>query len=894
MASTVKPPHRHRALSVVNGLLCFALALQSALAACLALWGQIPLPTSWTESWVREQLPPGFDLRFKSVALRPASGLHFTDLRFSQESIGQTLLQSSGAAVSVDWRARTIERLALANGTVFIPSVYSPSGRSEALLQQLSLQLSRSPEGWVVENFAARHESIVLRGRLPLPRLAPSDAPADFEGTLRAFFRQAAELVRQRDRLQAFKEPTITLLAERSGDALRADWQVSSERLTHDRLQADAVRLRGALRADASEISTDQPTHITLDRFSAPELELSGQHIALRLSPQAMGRLLNGQWPDFKGVAGELRRGDLRLSYPVAQVDLRAYPELRFRGSARLADGHVTVSGATNVATKTADLKLAGQVRPLGLLPPDWLARLPGLQLSEGLALGLELRLGPGYQLERALWDLQTGPSQLDALTFEGVEARGELGPDQIRIDELYLDRGHDWLRLALDWDRRTDDYAVRLTGSVDPKAYDALLPRWWEAIFRDFDFRGATHRHGDFMIRGNRSRRAADLYFGRAAATGIRYRGVELLAGDLIVEGRGPFVALRDLNVSTPSGEIRGSLSFTSRLDEVRGPMAIRCQLEGRLSLGDLSLLLEEDLRSSIEPFATGGSPLIRFEGLFFDRAYAEFSGLSRFRLRAESATPITYHGVPFEFLRFDLHGRPEKLHLRGLAFGYAQGKGSGAIDISLRGEASPFLDYRLQLEGANRKLALGGLPDLESLEAGLTAPAAEQEAADPPGPSALDFTLAGSGPSDAPLAHRGAGRFTLQDPELGTIQLLGPLSRFLQSTQLNFTSFNLDRMTGELRYADGLASFDSLIIDGPRTSIEAPGTVRLSDRSLDLDLTVSLLANAGNADSRIRQIGDLIVTPLPNLLRFEMTGTVDEPKIRSLFDPRNLMPRL
>jgi hypothetical protein len=54
-----------------------------------------------------------------------------------------------------------------------------------------------------------------------------------------------------------------------------------------------------------------------------------------------------------------------------------------------------------------------------------------------------------------------------------------------------------------------------------------------------------------------------------------------------------------------------------------------------------------------------------------------------------------------------------------------------------------------------------------------------------------------------------------------------------------------------------------------------------------------VSLFGNAGNPASNLRKIGDLITRPIPNLLEFELTGTLKDQKLRSLYDPRNLIPK-
>ena len=112
------------------------------------------------------------------------------------------------------------------------------------------------------------------------------------------------------------------------------------------------------------------------------------------------------------------------------------------------------------------------------------------------------------------------------------------------------------------------------------------------------------------------------------------------------------------------------------------------------------------------------------------------------------------------------------------------------------------------------------------------------------------------------------------------------------LQSTQLNFTSFNLSKMRGTL-YKDDLVTFDPLARRRPHPDRRS-GTLCLSDQTLNMNVEVKLLGNAGKPGSKLRKIGDFITKPIPNLLQFELTGTLKNQRLRSLYDPRNLIPNL
>ena len=130
------------------------------------------------------------------------------------------------------------------------------------------------------------------------------------------------------------------------------------------------------------------------------------------------------------------------------------------------------------------------------------------------------------------------------------------------------------------------------------------------------------------------------------------------------------------------------------------------------------------------------------------------------------------------------------------------------------------------------------------------------------------------------------------VRNDELGSIQLLGPLSQILQNTVFSFTSFNLNHVHTIFEIDREQLVVKDLRINGPRTRISAAGTLQIPDQALNMNVNVSLFANAGNSESTINAIGRAITSPLPNLLSFRLSGTIDNQRIRSQFDPRNLIP--
>jgi hypothetical protein len=280
-----------------------------------------------------------------------------------------------------------------------------------------------------------------------------------------------------------------------------------------------------------------------------------------------------------------------------------------------------------------------------------------------------------------------------------------------------------------------------------------------------------------------------------------------------------------------------------------------------------------------------------MQLEATIFNKACPEYIGKSYFDLSANLDQPLTFKDVPLDHLSFNLFGRSKVTHLRDIQLGYADGQANGMIDIFTPAEAGNSLRYELTLKDADQNQVIRDLPQLDNIEGSLkgtktTKPKSED--------ARIDLIMRGQGPTEDPFKHKGFGHFEIRNDKLGTIQLLGPLSKILQNTQLSFTSFDLNNMRGEFYYEDDLVTFDPLRIDGNRTQINTPGTLRLADQALNMNVEIKLFGNAGKPDSNLRKIGDLITKPIPNLLQFELTGTLKDQRLRYLYDPRNLIPNL
>lgn len=871
--------------------------LQAFLVGCLLVYGYLPLPAELVNQFINDKAPEGITIQVDDYRLQTNGTIHAVGIKVRTSNIRQTLFEAESAEIELAWRGVSEipepKSLVITGGTIFIPSVYSPNGNHTPLLERMALRFQPDGTGFEVDRFAAMHDVIRLRGAIDLPASSESSKKLSPEEAVQLFYTQAAKVLQQKERIRHFKTPTIvfnSVLAE-DGSQKSFVW-VSSSELDHSEIKAKQIQLKTHLSWDGEAVSTIQPPLLTASSISIPRYEIAGEGVGAEIPAESVSAILEGIWPEIRLSARSLTVAQFDLDAPIFTVNPSELPQLQFHGATRSLNGAIDLRGQLNTDNWSGHVRARGSVDLAKLAHEKIPNRLPNIRFEDAPYFDLNLNFEEHFSLKDAQLFADVNDLMIGDLRFDQIRANGTFQDGLYSIDDLYLRRQNQWLDLKFSLDTRSDDYRVTLIGSAVPYDYNSILPNWWAAIFEDFDFSQTSYSHGDFIIYGNTARKSSDLYFGHAQAHKVSYSDVFLEESELIVRGRGPYTELHKISARSGEGWARGNIRFASKSDEVKGPASIRLKMEAKLALDDAAKLFGDDIAQIIGAFETDALPYTQLEGAFFNKAYPEYANKSFFNLSASCDQPIIYKGIPLDYLNLDLHGRSEITHLRNLQFGYADGQGQASLDVLTPKDGDTSVRYKIKLVDADKNQAIKSLPHLDNIEDSLGTIGEKEVPNQDREEARADIEIHGEGPADNIFAHNGHGELEIRSEGLGTIQLLGPLSRILQNTQLSFTSFNLNILRGTFEFTNELVDFETLRIDGPLTQIKSPGTLNLKDQSLNMRISVNLFKNAGDPTSHIRKIGELISKPIPNLLEFELTGTIQKQKLRSLYDPRNLIP--
>ncbi len=880
---------------VLDATLLTLLVIQVYIGGCFIIFGYLSLPSEWFERVIKQEYSPDITLRINEVKLFPRGYLAITGVDIKATKIKQSLLVADSVEVSLDWphisELPKVKDLLISSATVFIPSIYSSDGYQKPLLEDITLRISLDEVFGKINRFIAQHENIRLRGTFEAPTHINSDRSYNFNQKLKVFYAQATNIHQLKEKIGYFESPIITFNSRMINyEKNEINLHISSRILRHPEIFAKDIEFVGSLELSGLEPTLFKTARLNAQYLEFPHYRLIADNLLLEFDPKQLNILKSGNWPNVKLAAKNLAIGQFTSNTPILEIDFAEFPEVGFFGTTGSLDGAAALSGHINTQKRCGKLSARGSLDLAGLTPNKLRNMLPEIIFKTPPYYQVTLDLNPDFTLGQADIKANLNNLQIDGITFDHITANASFKDGIYALEDFHIYRNQQKLDIDFSFDSRSYDYRTSLIGSIKPDDYNTLLPQWWASIFRDFDFNQKETILSDFIIYGNARNKLADLYYGRAQANNIRYKDVVVDESDLVVRGRSGYTELKDLKVTCGLGWASGDIAFVSKTDNIRAPVSVMLDIQAKLSLDDATKLSPKNIAPIISSFKTSEPTLFCLKGTIFNKEYPEYADKNSFDLSADCTKAITFKKVPLDRLSFNLHGRPHATYIRDLKLFYAGGEGTGEIDILKEATQENTLKYRFSLRNANQEKALQGLSEFDKIKTNFSVLIDDNRKDLSSG--LIDVSLHGEGTLKDFMKHTGYGSFVINNDQLGSVQLLGPLSKILQKTPLNFTTFNLNQMRGEFRYKNVGVYFDPLLLEGELTRIQSTGELRLSDLSLDMQVNVSLFANADMIQSRLKNITNAITNTLPKPLIFELTGTLSDQKLRSLYDPRNLIP--
>ncbi len=892
--------------ALLQAFLVAALLLQGLVAYCLITIGHIPLPTTTVNKWLRENPHEHYYIQGNAFSLNPNGVLQIKEARLLKGEPGKLIAAAEHLRLEPAFRTPLGLKLSVYRGTLFHPSGEATSEPPRPALAKLGLSLELNPGAGELhlKALTAQYGSLRIKGsaRLnttDLQNLGKGEAPSG--DPLEAFLEGLENSAEIEHLLQDTRDPLLCLRLQkdqapqpRPEAPLKLTFYFDTPSLQHKAMVFEKIKVHGRASLAQNGVTFDQASHFQADRFVLEDYGIQIEQAAGQMdAPEALA-LASGSWPAFHVRADKISGFGKTCHNATLKVDHAGPESIRLNAYVHGFGGFVNFGGQLHTQDNSGFGTLRGNFNPALLLPETETDELPELLIIGPAHCKTTLHWASNFETPHASTFAHFIQPSLNGVSFDIASINATYDSNQLEIKPLRFKRGTQWLELCYAQDLRAKTYALSTVGQVIPDQYNPFMPRWWNNIFNeDLSFNDQSRVEGDCVVYGKTSKFTTDFYYGQFEGGNLAYQKVPVDQGQLTLRGRNRYTEIHKLDARSGTHWIKGDIHFTGFPDEIPDSAAIRYDLEGVLPLDKLRQLLPPKTSQNLDAFQSPHAPHLHLQATQFrEDLYPKFKDLSHLYLEVDADAPLAFHHVNLQHLRFNLHARDSRMMLRKLDFGIAGGSGTGAMDraeVAMIGD--PWLRLHLELKGADYPSVRALLTDLEETPS----PPPHSEAARPPAPSEeagiLDLKLQSEGPAENFYAHSGFGRFTLQHEDLAQIQLLGPFSMILEKTPLGFTSLKLNQMESDFALADGFMKFSPLSITGPQAKIEANGTLQMSDQALDLVVGVNLIGNLNKKFNPLWRITD-IINPLNYLMQFRVSGTLENQSIRSLYDPRNLLP--
>ena len=873
-------------LECVNWTLVFLVSLQVIILVLSVFEAEIPVPRFllWKvkEAFTRE----GLDAHWQSVKFDRLGHLSVRNFEIALAGSEERIVRSESALLGLDLIDLTLGRVSfnsfqLTNATLFCPAMYSSSGLTEPVLERLHCHLRRSGARWEVRrmSFKAHNLRVSASGfwQLAPPRRS-GDETKHLKPLTERYIDFCLEMLEFREPLQKIKNPVLTvhLNVEGLGYVL-ADFDINGDewklpggvRAGPFRLLAEDVRL--------SDYRTIHPVRLTTEYLDGGKNWQTGNLQAVlfvdSLRPEAILRpsriLFSTPRLEAWGVKARNFSG---------AAATRAYPEISGQVFLQLNDGQVKLHGEIDAEKGTGILHIDSTVDIGNFLqhpriPDNALSRYWEFQTPPRIRGSLSM--SEGFTFGHSVFDIEVKHAQVKGMRFARLRALGRYENGLVNVTRLTVENPGSRVSGSFEHHQHTSDYRFLLSGSVYPSDLNPIMRDWWDKLWAQFQLDGGPFI-GDVDVRGRWRQLEKTRVFAAAQGEGFRFRGVELEKCSAKVWALHNYAEIFDLEGKRPEGNGGGVIYWMRQEDsEGLGSSATFLDIETKIDLPAILSLAGGNLKTLGNNFEMTVTPQLHVRGIFWKDNEGNPTRKDIF-VRARTEAPLSFRGIPLDFLSMDARFQKTRSLFDNLSFGLAGGRGQGIFSLD-NTDTPGRLELSIDLTGADYSkivdlLSLkrsGSLPNTQSNE-----PERKRKKA-----GKLDIHLSATGIPDEVLSLKGEGELKIVDADLALVQIFGDLSRLLSITGIKFTTIDLDEASGHFTLEEGLISFPELLVTGPNTVIRAKGDVLMPDLQLDFSVNVFLMEKS---EIPVFEILGPLLHPLGYAFGLGLRGSFKKPEWR------------
>lgn len=877
-------------------LLLIFFLLQSFMVGVLLIMGELPVPPFLIDRLNQELKKEGFRFEVKNMRLDSRGYLYLERPRLVHAHSGEPIVQAEAVLLEFAvWALPAgqflVQRVCIADGAIWLPPVYSPTGQREALVSKLYVEVEKRVDGWNIEKGIFSFEGIEtsVQGiwpHRPVHFFSKANVrevkDLSIQDRLANAYRVSQRLLVARPFLRAIRDPILSLksLPDSNGGV---DWEIYAQGTGWQYEDWEVGSWSGKARGTV----TPQGIFVWPSR-----MEVMGTHFSkLGLMEAAEGSLTlfwrPGQqdWKPHGLRAWVWRPGFERLqgTWLALNADFANYTQFDF--SARIAVDQVNVlnaDGILNVDEKFVRGTVSGDINPDLLWGSPFLG---GLQKPEELDrfdevhFNVDVSLKPGFELDRVSGQIYVRNLHYDGLTVLGGLLEGFWSGEEIFFSDVMLTSGTYAVEGSYWQNIRTQDFRFLLEGTVKPDDLNNIIDEsWWTDLWSHFRFSDhLPSANVDLSGRYRTGGKHMHLFLS-ASLDKFHYKGENFNHLELYLAQNPVRILLFNAELTADDGEAIFDLQWDR--DEPGAPLkSLAFRGSASVPLERAAKVIDPEVEEILEDFDFVGRNFIRANGLLF-RDESEKAGERYLKIWGNIPDGLSYANYDLDSVRFLAISRPGHVLIQDLEFSLAGGPGKGKAELTNAGDSWRSLDFNLQIRDAELKRLFTTVAFLKEAAADLN----DNQNAN----GMVDVDLDAKGIIGRMDSFKGKGYLALRDAELGSLHLFGILSRFMGSLGINFGTFSFNRATTHVDMDKGNLYFPDLLVSGSSACIEASGNLNMDNNQLDFVLTFRPFGEL--SIPVISQVLDLF-SPLANSIVIRLSGTLKDPEFNTSFQPLRIL---
>ena len=413
--------------------------------------------------------------------------------------------------------------------------------------------------------------------------------------------------------------------------------------------------------------------------------------------------------------------------------------------------------------------------------------------------------------------------------------------------------------------------YKFTLEGNCLPSDIDPWLGLWWSKIWEDFSF-GDESPYGKFSISGIWGGHPENFVTnGIVKGKNISYRDLKFSDSILNVSVQNSFTTVNCEKLSHDKGDLSGTLLFSPKRNSNRN---LKFEVKGRYPFNEGRSIFDSNTQNILRDI---NASVVDVEGngiIFYDKlSQTSDQNHSKFTLNLKSIEETYYRNFPIKSFSGNVSRENGLIRLDFPILSVAGGK--GAISVNEISKLTKLANVNLKLESASFS-EISNLFESSSYLPQNTENRADNTSLKSKGKINLYFS--GTGPSDNYNQFVGTGTVSLNEIDVGSINILGGirknLGRFnlpLPSDALRFDSLNIP-----FRIENESVLFDDFELKGPVSRISGAGKCEINTQAVEISADLELLG--GVNIPVIKQIISL-ADPISKLTQIKISGLISNP---------------